>query len=538
MQRIPIRLRLAALAVLLALGAQSLAQAVESPRQYTVKPGDTLGAISLGLGVPVPRLLALNNLTDANALVAGQMLALPDDAAAAVAPGPPNRGGRDYTVRSGDSLSRIAAELGVSTAAIVQANSLVDPDRLVAGQQLTIPGGQPPSGPSPADRAVAGPDPGRPAGALLDDAAARYKLDAALVKALAWYLSAWRADATGPGGAVGLMQVTSTAQDWAGPALLKRPVDRTDPRDNVDIGVAYLAYLVNKLGEERQGVAAYLQGPAGLARGGPSPTTSRALDAIYASRARFSGGGPASPASPPAAAAARDLAPVVLAAARGVSTAARVGVAARNLATGERIDVRSGEIFHSASVNKVPILVETMREIGSGKLSRAAVGADLERMIVQSDNDAANRLLDLVGEPSVNGTMSKLGLGSTVLHNHFSDSRGPSDPGFNQTSPADMAGLFRLLATDQLIGAASSQEMRELLTRTQDSSKLVRGLPPGTRVAHKSGWFTGVANDVGIVYAPRATYVLAVFSDGVADGETGDRLIAAVSRAVYDAWGK
>ena len=80
--------------------------------------------------------------------------------------------------------------------------------------------------------------------------------------------------------------------------------------------------------------------------------------------------------------------------------------------------------------------------------------------------------------------------------------------------------------------------MRDLLMRTQDTSKLIRGLPSGTRVAHKSGWYNGVANDVGIVSAPRGTYILAVFSEGVPDGETGNQLIAAISRTVFEAWGK
>src|SRR2546423_13924718 len=122
-------------------------------------------------------------------------------------------------------------------------------------------------------------------------------------------------------------------------------------------------------------------------------------------------------------------------------------------------------------------------------------------MITLSDNDAANRVLQVVGEQSVNATMASLGLGSTVLHNFFSASGGHLDPGFNQTSPGDMANLFLLLANDKLVGPTSSQQMRALLLRNQDSSKLVRGVPDGTRVVHKSGWFPGVSNDVGIVYA-------------------------------------
>jgi beta-lactamase class A len=144
----------------------------------------------------------------------------------------------------------------------------------------------------------------------------------------------------------------------------------------------------------------------------------------------------------------------------------------------------------------------------------------------------------MLGEANVNSTMAGLGLGSTTLTNYFSIGWGPIDPGFNQTSPADMARLFTLLATDQAVNASSSQEMRSLLLRAQDSSKLLRGLPPGTRVAHKSGWYNGVANDVGIVYATRSTYVAAVFSEGSPDAETGNQIVAAVSKTIYEAWGR
>jgi N-acetylmuramoyl-L-alanine amidase len=542
--------RLAVLTIALALltpAVGGLAHAVERSRHYTVKPGDTLGAISEMSGAPLAHLMSLNNLSDPNTIVAGQALLLPEESVAqATSAGP--RATREYVVRAGDSLSAIGANFGVSVTSIVEANNLANPDQLTVGQKLVIAGAQPSAanvGRVTSDGATtARSSGGSPqVEALLTEAAERHKLDASLVKAVAWYLSAWRPEAASPGGAQGVMQITTATEDWVAPTLLKRSVDRAEPRDNVDMGVAYLAYLINKHGDERQGVAAYLQGPASLARNGETPTTARAIDIIYASRTRFSSGA-ASPTSSTRqatgpASAPRDLNSSVVAAVRNVHADARVGAAARNLTTGGRFDLRAGEVFHSASVNKVPIMVEAFRQAASGKLIRGpSLNTDLERMVVLSDNEAANRLLDMLGEGNVNSTMAGLGLGSTTLTNYFSIGWGPIDPGFNQTSPADMARLFTLLATDQAVNASSSQEMRSLLLRAQDSSKLLRGLPPGTRVAHKSGWYNGVANDVGIVYAPRSTYVAAVFSEGSPDAETGNQIVAAVSKSIYEAWGR
>jgi beta-lactamase class A len=76
------------------------------------------------------------------------------------------------------------------------------------------------------------------------------------------------------------------------------------------------------------------------------------------------------------------------------------------------------------------------------------------------------------------------------------------------------------------------------MARNVDRSKLARLLPPDAQVAHKSGWYEGVADDVGIVTVDRlpVRWVVAVFTEGLPDAETGNQLVAAVSRAIYDAW--
>jgi beta-lactamase class A len=159
-----------------------------------------------------------------------------------------------------------------------------------------------------------------------------------------------------------------------------------------------------------------------------------------------------------------------------------------------------------------------------------------EAAIVASDNEAANRLLDKVGITSVNRTMAGLGLRSTVLHNKFSAEGKVAETRFNQTTPDDMLTLLEPLATERLVNAEASRAMLRLMERTKDNSKLRRYLPREVRVAHKSGWFEGVSNDVGVVYASRGPYLIAVMAEGPFDYEIGNQLLSAVSRAVYEAW--
>jgi beta-lactamase class A len=159
-------------------------------------------------------------------------------------------------------------------------------------------------------------------------------------------------------------------------------------------------------------------------------------------------------------------------------------------------------------------------------------------MISVSDNTAANEIAAVIHPQSVNDTMGKLGLGNTRFYNLFLDSRSTTNPGQNQTTPSNMSRLLELIATDQVVNSQTSADIRSLLARNTDRSKLARLLPPDAKIAHKSGWYDGVANDVGIVTVDRvlARWVIAVFTEGLPDAETGNQLVAAVSKAVYDAW--
>ncbi|HEX8969319.1 MAG TPA: serine hydrolase, partial [Chloroflexota bacterium] len=154
------------------------------------------------------------------------------------------------------------------------------------------------------------------------------------------------------------------------------------------------------------------------------------------------------------------------------------------------------------------------------------------------DNSAANQIADVIHPQSVNDTMSRLGLGGTHFVNLFSDARSSSNPGSNQTTPSNMARLLELVAGDQVVNPQVSGDIRGLLTRNMDRSKLMRLLPADARVAHKSGWYDGVANDVGIVSVDRipTRWVIAVFTENIPDAETGNQMVAAISRAIYDAW--
>ena len=130
-------------------------------RTYVVKKGDSLWKISKVEGVSVGELSRANSLTKTSTLKVGQKLTVPAVAKAektnvatasvvptstdATTPSPTttaavttDAGGASYTVKSGDSLWKIARQQNVSVAAMKQANNLSS-DSLKVGQKLHVP---------------------------------------------------------------------------------------------------------------------------------------------------------------------------------------------------------------------------------------------------------------------------------------------------------------------------------------------------------------------------------------------------------------
>lgn len=103
---------------------------------YTVKAGDSLWSIANRYGITVNELKALNNLTSDN-LTIGQALRVPSSETGTTPGGTPNPS-NTYTVKSGDSLWKIANQYNVTVNAIKTLNGLTS-DSLTVGQQLLIP---------------------------------------------------------------------------------------------------------------------------------------------------------------------------------------------------------------------------------------------------------------------------------------------------------------------------------------------------------------------------------------------------------------
>jgi len=108
-----------------------------SSTTYTVKAGDTLSAIAARYNTTVSSIAAANNITNVNLISIGQVLTIPGSGGTTT---PPPSSSTTYTVKSGDTLSAIAARYNTTVSSIAAANNITNVNLIRVGQVLTIPG--------------------------------------------------------------------------------------------------------------------------------------------------------------------------------------------------------------------------------------------------------------------------------------------------------------------------------------------------------------------------------------------------------------
>ena len=102
---------------------------------HVVQPGESLGQIAAEYGIDSVTLADANNITNGNLIRVGQQLVIPGVTERQAL----EARGERHIVQSGESLSMIAAQYGVNVEAIMAANALDDPNTIVVGQELLIP---------------------------------------------------------------------------------------------------------------------------------------------------------------------------------------------------------------------------------------------------------------------------------------------------------------------------------------------------------------------------------------------------------------
>ncbi len=111
-----------------------------SGQVYVVQKGDTLASIAAQYGISWKQLAEYNNISNPNVLIVGYELRIPEGTNLSLAPSSVDVSGQEYVVVKGDTLSGIASRYDTSWKRLAQYNNLSNPNRLVVGQKIRIPG--------------------------------------------------------------------------------------------------------------------------------------------------------------------------------------------------------------------------------------------------------------------------------------------------------------------------------------------------------------------------------------------------------------
>jgi beta-lactamase class A len=240
-------------------------------------------------------------------------------------------------------------------------------------------------------------------------------------------------------------------------------------------------------------------------------------------------------------------------------TAMKCGFVIKNLRTDETALWNERQRVPSASLIKLPIMAEVLRQAQSGSysltrrirvkqedkvpfsiLTLLETGNDyslqdlITLMIVQSDNTAANLLIDLAGMEKVNCFLAGLGLSATLLQRKMMDGAARRAGRENFTCAADMARLLELLYREELVDAPSSARMLEIMKQQLDTSMMMLQLPDETVVAHKTGELEQIDHEAGIVYLEGRDYLFVMLVWDAPANRDARLAIGRASKAVYD----
>lgn len=155
-------------------------------------------------------------------------------------------------------------------------------------------------------------------------------------------------------------------------------------------------------------------------------------------------------------------------------------------------------------------------------------------MIVESDNTAANMLIDAIGMDAVNEEIARLGLHFTLLQRKMMDFEAIEKQRENWTSQNDMAQMLYALSQKKWLGPKLDTQMLGILSCQEDNCLLPAQLPNYVGVAHKTGQLDGLYHDCGIIEKDGAPYLCCIMVDGITNEAQVISDLSYVARDIYD----
>ncbi len=214
-----------------------------------------------------------------------------------------------------------------------------------------------------------------------------------------------------------------------------------------------------------------------------------------------------------------------------------ISVVIEDLDSEWEIAFNKDKLIPSASLVKVPIMLSCFYAAQDGKISlkdtvtlkpsekvsgskilgKESVGSIftveelLNPMITQSDNAAANVLIDFMGFDTLNTYFKKMGLKNTNIARKMMDFEERREGEENYTTAEDMAYLLEKLYHGVFLNKNISERCLALLGQQKINDRIPRKLPKnGIFIAHKTGLEKYVCHDIGIVFTQKGNFLICV----------------------------
>jgi D-alanyl-D-alanine carboxypeptidase (penicillin-binding protein 5/6)/beta-lactamase class A len=251
----------------------------------------------------------------------------------------------------------------------------------------------------------------------------------------------------------------------------------------------------------------------------------------------------------------------------------KVAIAVKHLGSGESFYLNADEPMPTASLIKLPVMLELYQQAEEGKVKLTdritlrdgdkvpgsgvltnhfsagttfALRDACRLMIAFSDNTATNLVLDKIGIVTVNQRMEAWGYPNTKINaKSFRGSTTSVAPertkrfGLGSTTAREMVALLEDLETCKHCRPVVKQIVVGHLRKCEDKDKFPRFLPDDTDIAHKTGSVSKARTDAGILYLRGGPIALCVLTDENEDtrwkpDNAGNVLCAKVAKEVYD----
>ena len=157
-------------------------------------------------------------------------------------------------------------------------------------------------------------------------------------------------------------------------------------------------------------------------------------------------------------------------------------------------------------------------------------------MLIQSDNTAANKIIDIVGMERINSNIKEMGLKNTILNRKTKDERSVATNIENITSAKDLSKIWKCLYNASYLNEENSQMLIDILQRQQIKNKLGLYLCDDLKVeiSSKTGDKKGVENDTEFIKLHQGTFAFTVLSMDIPNSVYGTVTLAKCGKMMWD----